>query len=295
MKKFAAILTLLTVSFFIQTDVRAQGAAIEIESPAPPPALPVYVQPQCPRDGYLWSPGYWAYAPKGYYWVPGVWVNPPHTGLLWTPGYWSLTGANYGWHAGYWGPHVGYYGGISYGFGYSGAGYYGGRWEGGSFQYNTYVSSVNVSAVHSTYSNNIGVNNTVVNHSAYNGGGGVSTAPNAVENSAKEEQHIAPTAEQQSHQAAASQDKKQFAYYNKGKPATTAMNTTDGQRFNKDGKAGKEPQKAEDKPAAHSSSKSSSRIKHTSFKSSSKVSIGKVPKTHTSSSSGRASSKSKKY
>ena len=27
-----------------------------------PPELPVYEQPLCPGDGYLWTPGYWAYA-----------------------------------------------------------------------------------------------------------------------------------------------------------------------------------------------------------------------------------------
>ena len=47
-----------------------------------PPVLPVYVQPPCPVDGYLWAPGYWAYGPDGYYWVPGVWVAPPRPGLL---------------------------------------------------------------------------------------------------------------------------------------------------------------------------------------------------------------------
>jgi hypothetical protein len=35
-----------------------------------PPALPVYTQPLCPADGYLWTPGYWGYADDGgYYWV----------------------------------------------------------------------------------------------------------------------------------------------------------------------------------------------------------------------------------
>src|SRR5215813_12152218 len=58
-----------------------------------PPALPVYTQPPCPVEGYLWTPGYWAYGDAGYYWVPGVWVAPPQVGLLWTPGYW-------GWSAG---------------------------------------------------------------------------------------------------------------------------------------------------------------------------------------------------
>src|SRR5580658_4821036 len=69
-----------------------------------PPVMPVYVQPECPTDGYLWNPGYWAYGPVGYYWVPGVWVAPPRVGVLWTPGYWGMAGGIYGWHAGYWGP-----------------------------------------------------------------------------------------------------------------------------------------------------------------------------------------------
>ena len=30
-----------------------------------PPALPVYVQPVCPGDGYIWKPGYWAWGPDG--------------------------------------------------------------------------------------------------------------------------------------------------------------------------------------------------------------------------------------
>src|ERR1700722_10827047 len=73
-----------------------------------PPALPVYEQPPCPVEGYLWSPGYWAYAGGDYYWVPGVWILPPQSGFLWTPGYWGFAGGYYGWHAGYWGAHVGF-------------------------------------------------------------------------------------------------------------------------------------------------------------------------------------------
>jgi hypothetical protein len=48
-----------------------------------PPAIPVYEQPICPTDGYLWVPGYWAYDyDDGYYWVPGTWVEPPQVGFL---------------------------------------------------------------------------------------------------------------------------------------------------------------------------------------------------------------------
>jgi len=30
-----------------------------------PPALPVYVQPPIPGEGYVWMPGYWAWGPDG--------------------------------------------------------------------------------------------------------------------------------------------------------------------------------------------------------------------------------------
>src|ERR1700743_3367566 len=98
-----------------------------------PPALPVYVQPPCPAVGYIWTPGYWAYDEGDYYWVPGTWVAAPQPGFLWTPGYWGWGEGAYLWHAGYWGPHVGFYGGINYGFGYGGVGYGRRRGGGGGF------------------------------------------------------------------------------------------------------------------------------------------------------------------
>ena len=97
--------------------------AIGISVNVAPPALPVYVQPPIPSPGYIWAPGYWAWDDEvGYYWVPGTWVSPPGEGLLWTPGYWGWTDGVYSFHAGYWGPTVGFYGGVAYGFGYTGVG-----------------------------------------------------------------------------------------------------------------------------------------------------------------------------
>ena len=61
-----------------------------LQAQEPPPQLPEYSQPECPGDGYLWTPGYWSYAPQGYYWVPGAWAQPPEVGYLWTPGYWGV-------------------------------------------------------------------------------------------------------------------------------------------------------------------------------------------------------------
>ena len=89
-------------------------------APEPPPPLPEYQQPPCPEPNYIWTPGYWSYAPAGFYWVPGVWAFAPYTGALWTPGYWGYDSDRYGWHQGYWGRYIGYYGGVNYGNGYVG-------------------------------------------------------------------------------------------------------------------------------------------------------------------------------
>src|SRR6202045_1836217 len=78
----------------------------------PPPELPVYEQPLWAGDGYLRTPGYWAYADDDYYWVPGTWVMAPEVGFLWTPAYWGWGGNAFVFYEGYWGPRVGFYGGI---------------------------------------------------------------------------------------------------------------------------------------------------------------------------------------
>jgi hypothetical protein len=188
-----------------------------------PPALPVYVQPVCPGAGYIWTPGYWAYGEDDYYWVPGTWVIAPTVGYLWTPGYWGWGGGGYFWHAGYWGPHVGFYGGINYGFGYGGVGFVGGRWNGGVFAYNTAVTNVNTTVIHNTYINKTVVNNTTVNNVSYNGGtGGVKAQPTAAERAVESEHHIAPTTLQTQHEHAASTNHTLLASVNHGKPGIAA-------------------------------------------------------------------------
>ena len=122
MKTIAKIFIFLCVTSFAISKASAQ-VSVDVSVGIAPPPLPVYVQPPCPVDGYLWQPGYWAYDdPDGYYWVPGVWVSPPDPGYLWTPDYWGYEGGAYGFHPGYWGVSVGFYGGINYGYGYSGWG-----------------------------------------------------------------------------------------------------------------------------------------------------------------------------
>jgi hypothetical protein len=189
-----------------------------------PPVLPVYVQPVCPGDGYLWTPGYWAYGEAGYFWVPGTWVLAPHPGFLWTPGYWGWGGGLYAWHAGYWGPHVGFYGGVNYGYGYGGVGFYGGRWEGGHFAYNTAVMHVNTTYIHNTYIDNTVIHNTtVINRTSFNGPGGANARPNGQEMAAMRDQHVQATSEQMSHEHFASTNRSNFASVNGGRPATAAV------------------------------------------------------------------------
>jgi hypothetical protein len=193
-----------------------------------PPALPVYVQPPIPGDGYIWTPGYWAYGDAGYFWVPGTWVMAPQPGYLWTPGYWGFEGGYYGWHEGYWGPHIGYYGGVNYGFGYGGIGFYGGEWRGDHFFYNSAVVNFN-GGWHPDHDRvyvdrDVVVHNTIVNvnHVSYNGPGGIDRQPTPQERQYSNGPHLQPTSAQMQHQNYAAQDRSQLAAVNHGRPATVA-------------------------------------------------------------------------
>src|SRR6266481_4315562 len=170
-----------------------------------PPILPVYAQPVCPGPGYIWTPGYWAYGEDDYYWVPGTWVVAPEPGFLWTPGYWGFAEGVYVWHGGYWGPHVGFYGGINYGYGYTGVGFWGGEWRGREFVYNRSVTNVNTTIIHNTYNRTVIVNNTTINRVSFNGGnGGVNARATGEEMRAERDHHVRATNDQMRHEHAAS-------------------------------------------------------------------------------------------
>jgi hypothetical protein len=190
-----------------------------------PPMLPVYAQPVIPGNGYLWTPGYWAWNAdvSDYYWVPGTWVQPPEVGVLWTPGYWGWGGSAFMWNVGYWGPQIGFYGGVNYGFGYTGLGYEGGRWQNGAFFYNRSVNNVtNVTNITNVYNQSVG-SSPGVNNVSYNGGkGGISRQPTAAEQSAASGRHIQPTAEQAQQEHAASSNNALRASVNHGKPPIAA-------------------------------------------------------------------------
>ena len=202
----------------------ASFAQVGISIRIGPPALPVYEQPLCPAEGYIWTPGYWAYDYdySDYYWVPGTWVLVPEPGFFWTPGYWGWGGDRFLFHEGYWGPRVGFYGGINYGFGYFGNGYQGGRWDNGRFFYNRSVNNVNITNIHNVYNTTV-INNTTVNRVSYNGGnGGINVRPTVEQEAVERERHVPPVASQTQHIAAARANPEQRASMNHGRPAVAA-------------------------------------------------------------------------
>ncbi len=122
---------------------------------------------------------------------------------------------------GYWGPHIGFYGGINYGFGYTGVGFVGGEWRGGAFYYNRSVTNVSVTNVTNVYNRTVVVNNTRT--VSYNGGqGGIEARPTPQEEAAARERHTAPLATQTEHEHMASQNRQNFASENHGRPAIAA-------------------------------------------------------------------------
>jgi hypothetical protein len=223
MRPIRALRTLF-LALLVSVVPASSFAGIFVSVNIAPPVLPVYAQPVCPGDGYLWTPGYWAYGDAGYFWVPGTWVLAPRPGVLWTPGYWGWGGSAYLWHAGYWGPHVGFYGGVNYGYGYGGVGFFGGRWEGGHFAYNTAVLHVNTTVIHNTYVDRTVIHNTtVINRTSFNGPHGIDARPSGQEMAAMRESHVQPTSEQMSHEHFASSNRENFASVNGGRPANAAV------------------------------------------------------------------------
>jgi hypothetical protein len=208
--------------FALALPVASQAQVICISNVSPPPELPVYEQPPIPAAGYLWSPGYWGSGPNGYFWVPGTWVQPPTVGLLWTPGYWGWRDGIYVWSAGYWGPHIGFYGGVDYGFGYGGVGYEGGRWENEVFAYNRTVNNFGGVTINNVYEKTVIVDPGAARVSFNGGSGGTTVRPTPEEEAAAHEQHVAAIPAQLQHERTASANTALLASENHGQPAIAA-------------------------------------------------------------------------
>jgi len=154
-----------------------------IKRPCPAPPLPVYVQPQIPADGDLWTPGYWGYSD-----------------------------GNYRWNLGCWGLRVGFYRGINYGHGCAGSGHHGGRWDRGAFHSNQSVNNVNTMVVHNVCKTTV-VNNVNMPRVSYNGGPkGASGRPDAEQRREREVKHLDPTPSQLAHERTAMTEPRQEAH-----------------------------------------------------------------------------------
>jgi hypothetical protein len=200
------------------------SAQINVSVSIAPPELPVYDQPPLPGDGYIWTPGYWAWGDdiQDYYWVPGTWVEAPQPGYLWTPGYWAANGAIFAWNAGYWGPQIGFYGGVNYGYGYGGRGYDGGYWQGGHLFYNRAVVNVGTTHITNVYNKTV-VNNINVTRVSFNGGnGGVRAEPTAAETAVARGPHVEATAAQREQVQTARGNPQLRASANHGHPPIAA-------------------------------------------------------------------------
>jgi hypothetical protein len=189
-----------------------------------PPDLPVYEQPVCPQEGYIWTPGYWAWDEDygDYYWVPGTWVPAPEIGFLWTPAYWAWGGSGFVFYEGYWSYQVvGFYGGINYGHGYFGRGFEGGHWDNGRFFYNRSVNNVDVTIIHNVYEAPVNIRNE--SRVSHNGGeGGIDARPTSQEEAAAHARHLPPVAVQTQHFQAARSNPQLRASVNHGKPPIAA-------------------------------------------------------------------------
>jgi hypothetical protein len=220
----ALALMLSATSFVIAFSATAEAqVSVDVRVNVAPPPLPFYEQPAIPAEGYLWIPGYWAWdeAAADYYWVPGTWVEPPQRELLWTPAYWGWVDGRYVFYPGYWAPEVGFYGGIDYGYGYTGEGYLGGRWDNGAFFYNRSVNNFENVRITNVYSQAVVVRTT--NNVSFNGGnGGITARPTPQQEAIARERHVEATPVQRQQAEAAAKDRSLFSKQNHGEPAVAA-------------------------------------------------------------------------
>jgi hypothetical protein len=198
--------------------------SIDVRVTIAPPQLPYYEQPVIPAEGYLWVPGFWAWdqTEADYYWVPGTWVEPPQPELLWTPAYWGWADGRYVFFPGYWAREVGFYGGIDYGYGYTGEGYLGGRWDNGVFFYNRSVNNVESVRITNVYNQTVVVNRTTTNASFNGGNGGTTVRPTPQQEAIAKQRHVEATPLQRQQVEAASKDRALFSKQNHGEPAVAA-------------------------------------------------------------------------
>ena len=120
------------------------------------------------------------------------------------------------------GPHVGFYGGVNYGFGYGGVGYEGGRWENGVFAYNRTVNNFGSVTITNVYEKTVIVDPGATRVSFNGGSGGTTVRPTPEQEAVAHEQHVAAIPAQLQHERTASANKALLASENRGQPTIAA-------------------------------------------------------------------------
>jgi hypothetical protein len=95
--------------FFMLSVCLASGAAgmpslsladSQIINDVAPPAPRVEIAPPV-RDGFVWSPGFWAWSGHSYYWTPGS-SEVQRRGAHYVPNQWQQTGTQWLFVRGHW-------------------------------------------------------------------------------------------------------------------------------------------------------------------------------------------------
>jgi len=90
--------------------VAGVSVSVEIGVPLTPPALVYEPVPPPPTVGYVWAPGYWAWAGDRYIWVHGRYIYG-RPGYVWHAEHWQRRGDRWHFVHGKWGrePHGRHY------------------------------------------------------------------------------------------------------------------------------------------------------------------------------------------
>jgi hypothetical protein len=88
----AGIASLLLMSF-----PSRGGGDIVVDVPPPAPRIEIE---QAPRDGYVWSPGYWEWNGRFYKWIAGTFITERRG--RWVADHWDPAGSRWHYVPGHW-------------------------------------------------------------------------------------------------------------------------------------------------------------------------------------------------
>jgi hypothetical protein len=102
MKFRFALLSILAIAgaSFVPTLASALEAGVIIVDRAPP--APRTEPPPPPREGFVWSPGYWKWDGYNYSWQEGNWIQTQQPTAKWVPDHWVERNGRWEFVPGHW-------------------------------------------------------------------------------------------------------------------------------------------------------------------------------------------------